>query len=120
MATHPPETVYVGDDWVLLRALGSAAPGIALEWVLATRGALAQVIAPGAAVVEVIDEAAGSVSVRVPRDLSATITPGRYIDGLRVVAVDGTITTEVVGQLEVVNPGFIIQPGDSPSGDSPS
>lgn len=112
MATHPPETAYVGDDWVLQRKLlGPAAPGSVLQWVLATRGALAQAIAPDIAVVD--DDGDGNVTVRVPRSITADITPGRYFDSLRVTLDD--VTTQVVGQIEVINPGFEIQvSGDSP------
>jgi len=113
MATHPPETAYIGDDWVLQRDLpsGTAAPGSSMEWVLATRGALAQTIAPDVATVD--DEGDGKVTVRVPRDITATVPPGRYFDSLRVT-LDDVVTTQVVGQIEVVNPGFEIQSGDSP------
>src|SRR3954452_3680270 len=99
MATHPPETVYVGDDWVLPRVLpsGSAAPGSMLEWVLATRGALAQVIAPDAAVVD--DDAAGNVTVRVPRVITLEVAPGRYLDALRETLADGSVLTQIVGQI---------------------
>jgi hypothetical protein len=81
---------------------------------MATRGALALVIAVGEAVVEVIDEATGSVLVRVPRVITEGIAPGRYIDALRSI-LDDAYKTEVIGQLDVQNPGFVIQPGDSPS-----
>jgi hypothetical protein len=117
MATHPPETAYVGDDWVLQRKLPEpAASGSTLEWVLATRGALAQAIAPDLAIVS--DDGDGNVTVRVPRSITLDITPGRYFDSLRVTLDD--VTTQVVGQIEVINPGFEIQlASDSPSGDSP-
>jgi hypothetical protein len=111
MATHPPEIVYVDDDWALPRILppGSAAPGNTLEWVLATRGALAQVIAPEAATIETIDEASGSVLVKVPRTITATLSPGRYFDALRVLLDGNGVVTQVVGSIHVVNPGFVIE-----------
>lgn len=115
MATHPPETVYVGDDWVLPRVLpsGSAAPGSTLEWVLATRGALAQAIAPDDAVVD--DDGGGNVTVRVPRTITTGVAPGRYFDALRETLDDGSVLTQIVGQIEVINPGFEIPlAGDSP------
>jgi hypothetical protein len=114
MATHPTETVYVGDDWAFPLTIAPFSVTAMLEWVLSTRGALAQAIAPDEAMVDIVDAAAGEVLVRVPRTITETIYAGRYHDALRITDAN-VMATVVTGEIHVLDAGFTIPPGDSPS-----
>lgn len=111
--THPIETLYVGDDWRLLRTVPAPyrpLTGKTFTWLMTSKGGLDWIIPPGAAPVTVLDAAAGLVEVFVDRTMTALV-PGsnRYYDALRINNTTDspqTVTTVVTGQMHVLDPAF--------------
>jgi hypothetical protein len=118
-STHPAEINYVGDDWAIARTVG-ALDGKIVQWSLASRGALQQLIGPVEAEIEVLDSATGQIVVHVDRSVTRTLSPGRYEDAIRVSDIATGLATLQVGEIHVLATGFTAAAGGSPSGGSPS
>jgi hypothetical protein len=122
--THPADTCYVGDDWILTRtldpaSLASSPIDVILSWALATRGGLNQIVGPSAVDVEVVDAATGVIAIHVSRTVTQEIAPGRYYDAVRMFDPVAGLDTVMVGDVHVLQTGFTAEPLPPPDLGSP-
>ena len=110
---HPPGLMYAGDNWTIGATL-LAADGqplslidVTLQWCLADKGMLNQVIAPENVEIEVVDAPNGAARIKVPKAITERLTTGHYYDALRAVDLDGNVETLWTGLIHVERTGFL-------------
>ncbi len=114
---HPEVTESPGDDWALYGTLTDVdgtpldLTYAAISWTLIAPDGTLAIPNNSAQVAVPVPMTSGLVVINVPRDVTTTLTPGRYTDALRVTIADlrDTIWTGMI----LVNANFFdIEEGD--------
>ena len=80
--------------------------GKTVEWTLADKGALNQLISPTQVTLIMIDAPNGHCHVRVPSEITARVPSGRHFDATRVTDSDSRSDTILTGVCYIDRTGF--------------